>query len=235
MTDPSFLVKICGITNEEDARTAIEAGANALGFNFYPQSPRYISPDQAHRIASAVPGNYLRVGVFVNPSTEQLLSPAQLVPLDVVQLHGDHCPKFVSKALRIWRAIAPTASTDDPSIEAWLLDTPSSGFGGSGRTFDWTLAQARHARILLAGGLDGSNVAAAILTANPWGVDACSRLESSPGKKSAAAVRAFITAAVEAQRERLRAASEACAGSLKARESQTLTAAQPTYTTKAPL
>lgn len=197
MPDLSFVVKICGITNQDDARHAIASGANALGFNFYPRSPRYLTPSRAHEIATAVNGPYLRVGVFVNPTEEEVLATAELVPLDVVQLHGDRCPTSFSRPLRIWRAIAPTASTNHPNVEAYLLDTPSPDFGGSGQTFDWTLAQSHRGRIILAGGLDSKNVAEAIRIAQPWGVDACSRLESSPGKKNSSEVAAFITAATD--------------------------------------
>ena len=195
MPDLSFVIKICGITNEEDARDAVQAGANALGFNFYPKSPRYITPQRAHQITAAVAGAYLRVGVFVNPTEHQVLEAYEAVPLDVVQLHGDHCPTSFSKPLRIWRSIAPTANPSDPGVEAYLFDTPSPEFGGSGKTFDWTLARAHRSRVILAGGLDAENVAEAIRTAAPWGVDACSRLESSPGKKNEQAVRAFINQA----------------------------------------
>jgi phosphoribosylanthranilate isomerase len=193
--DFPFIIKICGITNEEDARTAVAAGANALGFNFYPKSPRYITPERAQQIIAAIPGPYVRVGVFVNATEEELLETAHAVRLDVFQLHGDRCPRSFAQPLRIWRSIAPTAPTDNPDVEAYLLDTPSPDYGGSGETFDWKLAQAHTSRVILAGGLDASNVAEAIRIAKPWGVDACSRLESSPGKKDAEAVRGFVTAA----------------------------------------
>jgi phosphoribosylanthranilate isomerase len=195
MADLPFVIKICGITNEEDAQAAVDAGANALGFNFYPRSPRYITPDRAQQIIAAVSGTYLRVGVFVNPSENEVIEARKTVNLDVVQLHGDHCPNSLSQRLRVWRSIAPTAAANDPNIEAYLLDTPSAEFGGSGETFDWRLAEAHTSRIILAGGLDSSNVAEAIRIANPWGVDACSRLESSPGKKSAQKVREFVRVA----------------------------------------
>lgn len=198
MPNPSFIVKICGITNEEDARLAIEAGANALGFNFYPKSPRYLTPQRARQISAAVPGAYLRVGVFVNPSENELTEISRGVPLDVVQLHGDGCPDSLPQ-FRVWRSIAPGASAHSPDTEAYLLDTPSPEFGGSGQTFDWTLAAGHSSRVLLAGGLDAANVAEAIRTVQPWGVDACSRLESSAGKKNAQKVRDFVAAALTSQ------------------------------------
>lgn len=173
---------------------AVDAGANALGFNFYRKSPRYLTPERAHEIIGIVPGAYLRIGVFVNPSEEELEEVSRAVPLDVVQLHGDRCP--VSTPLRVWRSIAPKAIANGLEAEAYLLDTPSPDFGGSGRTFDWNLAAAHSGCIILAGGLNASNVAEAIRTAQPWGVDACSRLESSPGKKDAQKVRAFVQSAL---------------------------------------
>lgn len=202
--DLPFVVKVCGITNEEDAREAVAAGAQALGFNFYPNSPRFIASSLASQIIEAVPGSYLRVGVFVNTGDNELFQQhlseiARAVPLDVYQLHGARGPVSFPGGARVWRSIAPQAApaTDESFVEAFLLDTPSPEFGGSGQTFDWSLAQNRTHRILLAGGLDASNVAQAIRIAQPWGVDACSRLESSPGKKDPERVRAFVRAALE--------------------------------------
>lgn len=195
MVDVSFIIKICGVTNEDDARMAVDAGANALGFNFYAKSPRNITVDRAREIISAVDGKYLRVGVFVNPSEDELVQAAADLRLDVVQLHGDHCPFSLAKPFRIWRSISPAGVQNDSEAEAYLLDAPSDAFGGSGKTFDWSLAKQHTGRIILAGGLDGSNVRQAIEIAQPWGVDACSRLESTPGKKSARKVREFVRAA----------------------------------------
>lgn len=196
-----FIVKICGITNEEDAQAAVHAGANALGFNFYPRSPRYIAPLRARRIADAIAGVFLRVGVFVNPQEHELLSAIREVRLDVVQLHGDDCPQL-SAEFRIWKSIAPdhVPQSRDPLIEAYLLDSPSPQFGGSGKSFDWLHAARFPHRAIIAGGLDANNVAAAIRTASPWGVDACSRLECSPGKKDPQLMRDFIRAATAAGR-----------------------------------
>ncbi len=195
--DLPFVVKICGITNEEDARVAVEAGANALGFNFYRNSPRYITPHRAREIAEAVPGTFLKVGVFVNASEEELLKTGREVPLDVVQLHG-RCdlPPY-----RVWRSCGPEEYIEAPLPEAVLIDAPSEGFGGSGKVFDWNLVARYPYRAILAGGLDASNVAEAIRIVQPWGVDACSRLESVPGKKNPQRVREFIEAAFAASYE----------------------------------
>jgi phosphoribosylanthranilate isomerase len=194
MTEP-FIVKICGITNEVDARVAIESGANALGFNFWPASPRFISPERAREIADAVPGDYLKAGVFVDASPANLGETAAEARLDVLQLHGQ-CA--LTGSLRIWRAIAASepAVDADQRIEAWLLD--SARHGGSGQTFDWKLAARFPHRAILAGGLDALNVVEAVKIASPWGVDACSRLESSPGKKDPGKVREFVHKALAA-------------------------------------
>jgi phosphoribosylanthranilate isomerase len=192
-----FVIKICGITNSNDAQVAIDAGANALGFNFYRNSPRYITPVRARRIVEAVPGEFLRIGVFVNTSEQELLNVAEQVQLDALQLHGDNCPIPVTSRYRIWRSIGPEALRDesDAQVEAYVVDTPTPAFGGSGKTFDWELARGNRCRIILAGGLHAGNVKKAVETAHPWGVDACSRLESQPGEKDWQKVREFVRAA----------------------------------------
>jgi phosphoribosylanthranilate isomerase len=203
----SFVIKICGITSPEDARVAVDAGANAIGLNFYPKSPRYISVERACEIAASLPPGILKVGVFVVSSLAAAGGADDFVvcheiPLDVLQLHGANCPTASLNSRRIWRACSISALPDpDPAVEAYLLDTPSQHFGGSGQTFDWRLAASFSHRMLIAGGLDGSNVAAAIQAASPWGVDACSRLEFSPGKKDPARVRDFVRAALAAFRQ----------------------------------
>lgn len=199
MTASLSIVKICGITNEEDARIAVDAGANALGFNFYKRSPRCISPRRAHEIAAAVPGRYLKVGIFVKPSKTEMLRVIDEVPLDVVQLHGDSVALPASPRLRIWRALPATAAPPPayPAIEAYLLDSWTPQHGGSGNTFDWTLAARFPHRAIVAGGLDATNVSEAIRVASPWGVDACSRLESAPGRKDPQRVRDFVRAVLE--------------------------------------
>jgi phosphoribosylanthranilate isomerase len=190
------VIKVCGITSQEDAQAALDAGANALGFNFYPRSPRYVAPLRAQQIAQTVTGRYLRVGVFVNPTEEDLIEAASAVPLDILQLHGRHVPTHLAGSFRIWQAIrASDIPEHDRGIEAFLMDSPTPLYGGSGESFDWTLAAAFPYRAIIAGGLDEANVAAAIQIGKPWGVDACSRLESRPGKKDHRRVRAFVQAA----------------------------------------
>ena len=189
MTD--FIIKVCGITTQEDAEASLEAGANALGFNFYARSPRYIAPEAAAKIART--GSYLRVGVFVNATEAEIRSTAVTANLDVVQIHGA-TPAL--SGFTNWQAIQVTTRPQpDRGIQAYLIDTFSPNFGGSGKTFDWSLARSFPFRAIIAGGLDADNVAEAIRMAEPWGVDACSRLESQPGRKNLKSVAAFVSAA----------------------------------------
>jgi phosphoribosylanthranilate isomerase len=190
----SVLVKICGITNADDALAAVEAGADALGLNFWPGSPRYVTRERAREILSVIPGGVLRVGVLVDETA------APVEGLDVLQIHGEGAQV---PAGRWWRAIAAGEAIREtientPGAEAFLVDTPSGqARGGTGRTFDWTLAAGLEAKVILAGGLAPENVADALAAARPWGVDACSRLERAPGVKDHARMRAFVRAVRE--------------------------------------
>jgi phosphoribosylanthranilate isomerase len=197
-----MMVKVCGITNLDDALAAVSFGADALGFNFYPRSPRYVAPDKAASISGST-SKVLRVGVFVNESAERIRAIVDSVGLDIVQLHGDEQPEILAglntptwKAFRItekWR----TTHLNSWSAEAFLLDSPATGlYGGSGETFDWTSITNSPKKIILAGGLDASNVAEAIRQVKPWGVDSCSRLEASLGRKDHDKMRQFIAAAL---------------------------------------
>jgi phosphoribosylanthranilate isomerase len=194
-----MVVKICGITNPEDAAAAVEGGATAIGFNFWPRSPRYIAPEEAARITSRE--GIRRVGVFVNEAPARIEEIGRLVRLDVAQLHGDENPAGYPAGLAVWKAARVTAgfdlsAFDDSPAEALVLDGPAGQlYGGSGQTFDWSVAAVVRKRIILAGGLDGSNVARAVAAAHPWGVDACSRLESAPGKKDHRKMNEFLQAA----------------------------------------
>lgn len=199
-----MVLKICGITNAEDAAAAIDGGATAIGFNFWPPSPRYVPPEQAAQIVSS--GNVRRVGVFVNETPARIAEIAQLVRLDIAQLHGDEQPTAYPAGMLVWKAARVSAGFDfaaynDSPAEALVLDGPAGElYGGSGQTFDWGLVAAVRKRIILAGGLDASNVAQAVAAAHPWGVDACSRIESRPGKKDHRKMSEFLQAAKAALR-----------------------------------
>ncbi|MGH9721120.1 MAG: phosphoribosylanthranilate isomerase [Bryobacteraceae bacterium] len=197
-----MMVKVCGITNRDDALAAVDAGVSALGFNFYAKSPRYISREIAAAIANGLPAHVWRVGVFVNEPPEQIAITAQRAALDVAQLHGDENPAAYPAGIRVWKAMRVSSATVDFDVpaEAVLLDGPAGEvYGGAGKTFDWSLAAIGGRRIIVSGGLDASNVTSAIRLAKPWGVDACSRIESSPGRKDHQKMRDFIRAALECQ------------------------------------
>jgi phosphoribosylanthranilate isomerase len=187
------ILKICGITNVEDAAAAVAGGANALGFIFFKGSPRYIEPEQAAQIHST-PG-ILRVGVFVNEDRDRVGEIARIASLHVAQLHGQEAPGDYPDGMPVWKAARVSAGFDvqayrDCPAEALLLDGPASGL-----PFDWGLASSLQQKIILAGGLDASNVAKAVAIARPWGVDASSRLEIRPGKKDHMKMSEFLAAA----------------------------------------
>jgi phosphoribosylanthranilate isomerase len=191
-----MMVKICGITNREDALAAVEAGASAIGFNFYRESPRYISHTGAAMIGEKIPANVWKVGVFVDETAETVAKTVIEAGLDVVQLHGISS----ARGVRVWRAVPADLDLkarlpDD--VEAFLIDTPSGeSFGGTGNTWNWKLAPNLPNKIIIAGGLDAENVRTAIEQAHPWGVDVCSRIEKSPGIKDHEKMRKFIQAAL---------------------------------------
>ena len=193
-----ILIKICGITTLDDALHAAEAGATALGFNFWPGSKRYVTPAAATEIISRLPAGVLKVGVFVDTAEGEFSAIAAQTGLDIVQLHGH---TGASPSIRHWLALSATdarvqATMENCGAEAFLIDTPAGvERGGTGRTFDWSLVQGLTGRIILAGGLGPDNVAQAIRQTRPWGVDACSRLESAPGRKDPVKVLEFIRAA----------------------------------------
>jgi phosphoribosylanthranilate isomerase len=194
------LVKICGITCVEDALTAVEAGADALGFNFFPGSPRLITVEKAAEIAAGVPQNTVKVGVFVDTAPEEIARMVRAAGLDLAQVHG----ATPGLTVRFWQALAAGPGLDGrmqtSAAEAFLIDTPAGAQrGGTGRVFDWDLVKGLPGKIVLAGGLGPDNVAEAIRQVRPWGVDACSRIESAPGRKDAAKVRALIKAVREAE------------------------------------
>jgi phosphoribosylanthranilate isomerase len=201
----SVKVKICGVTSVADALVAAEAGADVVGLMFYAKSPRYISLETAEEISRALPPFVLRAGVFVNPSEEEVMKAITRCGLSLLQFHGDETPEFCTqfgvmsmKAFRI-RDAASLAALPKYPTEAYLLDAYSAeALGGTGEKFNWDLAiEAKKfgKPIFLAGGLTPENVAEAVAKVQPFGVDVSSGVESAPGKKDAAKVRAFIAAA----------------------------------------
>ena len=197
-------VKVCGITNLEDALAALEAGADMLGFNFYPRSPRYVSPLEARKIIERLPAGVSCVGVFVNePADVERI--AREAGLGAVQLHGDETPEYCRslhglttiKALRVG-ADYNVESAAAYGTDAVLLDAYVAGSrGGTGHTFDWalaTLTRERVPRLFLAGGLNPDNVSAAVAAVRPYAVDVCSGVETSPGRKSPELMRRFVKA-----------------------------------------
>jgi phosphoribosylanthranilate isomerase len=206
-------VKICGITNWTDARWAVAAGADFLGFNFYPPSPRYITPAKARLIVRRLPERISVVGVFVNEPEEKMLQIARAVGLDYLQLHGNESPELVSrlkpafpviKALRVQKSFRPAQLAQFKRASAFLLDGfRPHRYGGTGKTFNWGVARRanRNGRIFLAGGLTPQNVADAIRAARPYAVDVCSGVEARPGKKDPARVKAMMQAVQNLRRK----------------------------------
>ena len=209
-------IKICGITNLEDAQTAVDAGADALGFVFYEKSPRKIDVETARKIVTKLPSSIEKVGVFVNEPVEKILNTVVQAGLTGVQLHGVECRKLeFIRALKIGRdlkvfVVLPATDinkgldwneNERASISAVFFDSGTPELpGGTGRTFDWNSAAAGiqaigvNWNVVVAGGLNSSNVADAIRILEPWGVDVSSGVEAKPGKKDPDNIRAFISA-----------------------------------------
>jgi len=201
-------IKICGITNLEDALLAAELGADALGFIFYPKSPRKVEPEAARSIIAQLPPFVAAVGVFVDEDAEVVRDLAARVGLDWIQLHGqesqEYCRSLGRRVIKGFRiqgqdSLAPLAEYRG-AAQALLLDTYKKGqVGGTGEVFDWHLAREakKYGRIILAGGLTPENVAQAIATAQPDAVDAASGTEAGPGKKDPAKLQAFFQAVAQ--------------------------------------
>jgi indole-3-glycerol phosphate synthase len=201
-------VKICGITNLEDGINAVNLGADYIGFVFYEKSPRNVTPQQAKDLSEKLTG-VKKVGLFVDENPQTIAAISDAVGLDVIQLHGNESPNYcfglVGVVDEIWKAIrvkdeaSVTLIRDYESADAFVLDAHVEGkMGGTGKTFDWDLAKqakSHNKRIILAGGLDPSNVREAIVTVNPWAVDVSSGVEECKGKKSYDKMRAFIKTA----------------------------------------
>jgi phosphoribosylanthranilate isomerase len=195
-------VKICGVTRLEDAEAAVEAGANAIGFVFWPKSPRFVDPYRARTIASALPPFVTAVGLFVNQPLEYVNGVASLVRLGAVQLHGDETPADAAQIHRpVIKACGVAAGDAEDVVAGWarnvtlLLDSHDpERRGGTGRTIDWSVAAhiAAARRTILAGGLTPDNIAEAIARVQPFGVDISSGVEQAPGIKDRAKIRALF-------------------------------------------
>jgi|WetSurMetagenome_2_1015567.scaffolds.fasta_scaffold351915_2 phosphoribosylanthranilate isomerase len=189
-----MMVKVCGITNREDALVAADAGATAIGFIFYPKSPRYIPPEKAAELGNGL--QVWKVGIFVDESPAAIEAVMRAAKLDIAQIYGGEAPA----GARVWKAFRVSGAFDTNlahGAEAVLLDGEKNG-----ASFDWNLArlvaEISPARVIVAGGLDAANVADAIRIARPWGVDASSKLETAPGVKDHNKIRAFVRTALEA-------------------------------------
>jgi phosphoribosylanthranilate isomerase len=219
MPEGKLVVKICGVTTLEDARAAVQAGADMLGYNFYPPSPRCLTSQSCIAIQSALKrevgsafDQVTTVGIFVNASLETIQSVLDACALDLAQLSGDEPPETLAAlGSRAFKALrAPNLETLNSDLArypkrtaapVWLLDAHHAGtYGGSGQVADWSLAADLASRepILLAGGLTPENVAEAVRKVGPWGVDVASGVESSPGRKDAHKMFEFIQAARQA-------------------------------------
>ena len=197
-------IKICGITNSTDANLCAKLGADAIGLNFHPESPRAISPFAARKIIQDLPPFVSTVGIFVNWAPDPVIVLAQALRLGFAQLHGDETPQTtadiadkvpVIKALRVGKGSALPAFSKYRAASAFLLDADLAGkFGGTGQTTDWEMAcrAARNQYIVLAGGLTPENVAEAITKVRPFAVDVSTGVESRPGKKDSGKLRAFF-------------------------------------------
>ena len=198
-------VKVCGITSYHDAALALDLGVDALGFNFFPRSPRYIAPEEVRAIIKRLPPFTVSVGLFVNSEYGTVVEAARVSGVQVLQLHGDESPEYCEKlsgrplikVLRIGDDFS-SGLVDDLErypVHAFLLDARDDLlFGGTGKTFDWSISRRiRRVRpLILAGGLRPGNVSEAIRIVDPYAVDVCSGVESSPGRKDPVLLREFM-------------------------------------------
>lgn len=205
-------VKICGITSLDDARLAVGLGADAIGFNFFPGSKRYIEMSCTESIVEHLADPIIKVGVFVNQSLEEILEAQGIAELDMLQLHGDESTDLIhalrsetdAKIIKVFRVGTDfdLEVIDKYKVDAVMLDSRSNGeYGGTGGVFDWAIAarvRSKVDRLYLAGGLNAENVTDAIRTVSPYAVDVASGVESSPRRKDPDKVAAFIRAAKEA-------------------------------------
>jgi phosphoribosylanthranilate isomerase len=207
-------IKICGITREQDLRAAVDAGADALGFVFYPNSPRYIAPEQFTALAPALPPYVSGVALFVNATVEQVRQAVDAGPIALLQFHGDEtaeeCAAIAAVVkrpfVRAYRVKSDTSAADlieseaqyraaSPWFSSLLLDTWVDAYGGAGKVFDWSLIPKELApRVVLSGGLSVQNVTSAVMRVRPFAVDISSGVEESKGIKDARKIAAFVDA-----------------------------------------
>jgi phosphoribosylanthranilate isomerase len=197
-------IKICGITREEDLAAAVAAGADALGFVFYPPSPRHLTPQRAAQLLARVPAFVTRVGLFVNEPAGAVRAVLAQASLDLLQFHGDedavYCASFGKPWIKAARVKAgfdlleyASAFADAPGVCGLLLDAHIEGYGGGGQTFDWSLIpQSLPLPVILSGGLHPGNVAGAVRAVRPWAVDVSSGVEAARGIKDAQKITEFI-------------------------------------------
>jgi phosphoribosylanthranilate isomerase len=201
----NLFVKICGITRVQDAELAAGLGASALGFVFWPDSPRRITAQSAKVIAANVPAGVLKVGVFVDQSEEEVMRTMSDVGLDVAQLHGHETPEYCRKVMVTGAVIKAVGMKDNGSVSiadfdpevVLLVDAyDPSKFGGTGKTVNWDSARdiAATRRTILAGGLNAANIKLAVRSVRPYGIDVSSGVESAPGVKDPNRMRAFFEA-----------------------------------------
>ena len=197
-------IKVCGITRVEAAALAADLGAAAIGFIFWPRSPRFVDPARAAAIAAALPASVVCVGVFVDQPVEEMQDIAAQVPLGAVQLHGAETPEIAAALMQpVIKAVPVTEEFDPPSVDMWppaitvLLDAHDPvKRGGTGRTIDWSLAAraAERRPVMLSGGLNPANVRAAVDAVRPYAIDVSSGVESAPGIKDPEKLRALFAA-----------------------------------------
>lgn len=202
-------IKICGITNHEDAANAVAFGADALGFNFYKGSSRYIAPEKAAEICALLPAFVTTVGIVVNEPIADVNRMLKDLRIDLLQFHGDETPEYCEAVEHPYMKALRATSRDQIKAEmrlfetaqAILVDTATDGqFGGTGKTFDWGMVPDLGKPVVLAGGLDATNVEAAIATASPYAVDVSGGVEQSRGVKDVAKMKQFFDAVLSADR-----------------------------------
>ena len=197
-------VKICGITREQDAAAAIAAGADALGLVFYAPSPRHVTPQRAAQLTAHLPAFVTRVGLFVNESPETVGAVLAQVPLDLLQFHGDEDAAYCSQFGKAWIKAARVkpgldlleyalAFAQARGMSGLLLDADVAGYGGGGKTFDWSLIpRSLPLPVILSGGLHPGNIAQAVRAVRPWAVDVSSGVEAARGIKDVQKITEFI-------------------------------------------